>query len=120
MIEHMFSSGGCLFEEPWFPVAAALDLEEKAEEYRVRVELKDFDPTEINVEVTDQSLLIRARHDVPPDDKSGDESSVMARQVDLPSSIDIGKVTATFKLGTLEVVLPRKECVLPRQVPVLT
>ena len=53
--------------------------------------------------------------------ESGPEMEVLARQVDLPSRVEIGKVTATYNKGTLEVVLPRKEeCVLPRKVEVTT
>jgi len=129
MFEHLFNRLPGLIEEPWFPQAATLDLEENEKEYRVRVDLPGFEPGEIAVEVTDRCLLIRARHEttsenrVPPRTTGAEmmgEEMVLARQVELPSCVEVGKVTASYHLGQLEIMLPRKECVLPRKVAVTT
>lgn len=117
MFERLFNRLPTTVEEPWFPQAAALDLEEEAQGYRVCVDLPGFDPEDLTVEVTERSLLIRACHRCPDAASLGDER-MLARRVELPGAVAVDLVTATYHLGQLEVVLPRKQAVPPRKVPV--
>jgi HSP20 family protein len=119
MFERVFDMPVSLIEEPWFPQAATVDLEEKEKEFRVHVDLPGVTRDEIAVEVSDHSLLIRARHENPdPEMLDTEPGWMMARRVDLPASVEIDKVTATLHLGQLEVVLPRKEEMQTRKVEV--
>lgn len=121
MFERLFSRLPAAIEEPMFPHAAALTTEEKEKEFVILIELPDFTPEEIEVEVTEGWLLVKARHEEKVFCEAGEgEVEELARRVDLPPNIVIDAVTATLRHGVLEVVLPKVEAPRVRQVEVKT
>jgi HSP20 family protein len=94
-----------------WPSAEVVELDGK---YAVKVALAGFGPNEIAVTATPREVIVKASHEHR---RSSDEkdakvrwsefrSNDLYRRVPLPASIDVEKVTATFKNGLLEIVAP--------------
>ena len=119
MFERLFSGSSTALAEPCFPHMASLEVEEKESEFEVRIELPGFLPEEIDVEVTRDYLLVRARHEEPaPVGAQEGRVDELARRVDLPAGVDVEKVSALYRHGVLQVTLPRSEPTEIRKVPV--
>jgi HSP20 family protein len=83
-------------------------------EYALKVALGGFEPNEIAVTATPREVIVKASHEHR---RSSDEkdakvrwsefrSNDIYRRVPLPVSVDVEKVTATFKNGVLKIVAP--------------
>lgn len=119
MFERLFSGSATTLEKPWFPHMASMEIEEKEKECEVRIELPGFQPEEIDVEVTEDYLIVRARHEEPaPVGTQEGRVDELARRVDLPHGIDVEKVSALYRHGVLQVTLPRRESAPVRKVEV--
>jgi HSP20 family protein len=127
-----------LFRDPlaWlnggFPARSDVDVEETEDGWLVEARLPGVAPEEVEVEVTDRELVIRARHpsEVDGQDFDDDEpdtrrraakaqySSRYAFRMGLPSAVDPDKVDATMDHGLLRVRLPHSAAHPPRRVAV--
>jgi HSP20 family protein len=96
----------------WKP---AIELEEKDNEFRIKVAVPGVDPKNINVEVTPEDILVKAdlRHE--HEEKKGEvytcefASGNLFRSIHLPKKIDPEKVKAEFKNGMLSLKAPVAE-----------
>jgi len=93
-----------------------LELKENEKEVVVRAEVPGFEATDLNVELRNNFLFIRAG-------KKHEEKGELAewayeRVVELPVETDPAKAAATYRNGVLELHLPKVEAVKPLRIPV--
>jgi len=103
-----------------------LDLVESDKDVTVTVELPGVDPKGVDLEVTENTLVIRGEKKQEKEEKKRSYRHVerqfgsFERRVDLPAAIDAGQVEATFKDGVLTVKLGKNEAARPKRIRVRT
>jgi HSP20 family protein len=91
----------------------AVDMIDRADEIVVRADVPGFEAKEIDVTVTDHTLVIKGEHKEEKEEKKEDyyynERSwgAFARTVTLPANVDAAAIKATVAKGVLEVHLPK-------------
>jgi len=94
-----------------FSPASELIDDQKA--FRARIAIPGFDAKDIQVSAVPDALVIQADTAHTHEGQSGDvrfcefSGKQLFRRLDLPSSIDIDKVTASLDKGILEVTAPK-------------
>ena len=92
----------------------AVDVVESEKAYEITAELPGMDEKSIEVKVTDGYLTIKGEKEEEKEEKKKDyylhERSFgsFERSFDVPESVDLSKIEATFKKGVLTVTLPKK------------
>jgi HSP20 family protein len=126
LLEHFFGRWP-MMEWPWEEeIDRGLEVVEKEKEILVRVAVPGFEPAELVVEIVGNVLTVRAEHrekEVPEKKEEVPVERPLARtlrSILLPEGIEPEKVTALFKNGVLEVLIPRKPEVVPRRIEVKT
>ena len=129
----IFSSSGSIFGrdlEDWLQAERelvwkpAIDLEEKENEFRLRIALPGVNPKDIDIEVTPEDILVKADlHHEHKDEKGEVHTSEFAsgnlfRSIHLPKTIDADKVKAEFKNGMLTLKAPVAEDARPKNVTI--
>jgi HSP20 family protein len=98
-----------------------LEVKEAEKEFVVRAEVPGFEPNELDVELRNNRLFIKAekKHEM------GEKETGFAytercyeRFVELPVEMDPAKVEATYRNGVLEIHLPKTETAATRHIPV--
>ncbi len=120
---------GSVFDSPFFEfqrsgLVPALDFSESEDAYNVKVELPGVSEKDISITLAEGNLEIKGEKKEEKENKT--ELSYccerrygsFSRVVQIPSSVDAEKVTATFKNGILEVALPKQEDAKPREVKI--
>ena len=93
----------------------AIDVSEDAASIRVSAELPGIDRKDVNVEVKDGVLTIRAEKNVENEQRDRNALRIerrygsFYRALALPETVDAGKIDATLRNGVLTVVIPRRE-----------
>ena len=83
--------------------------------WRIGVALPGVAPENVEVNVTGQTVHIRAI------EREGDATTTRYEQmVTVPDTVDAEKIAATFRHGLLELTLPFKEAVKPRRIEIST
>jgi HSP20 family protein len=97
-----------------------LDVTDKEDAIVVRAEVPGFAPAEIDVQVTDDTLVIRAQKKEEKKGKEGEEVSERKcyESITLPAGIAKDKVEAQYQNAVLTVTLPKTERAKGRKVPV--
>ncbi|HEY9183530.1 MAG TPA: Hsp20/alpha crystallin family protein, partial [Gammaproteobacteria bacterium] len=93
----------------------AAELTERKGDFVVSVALAGFAPAEIDVTATPREILIKGEK--KSEQKGGDEpsqvrwsefrSNSVLRRVELPSAIDLEKISANLENGLLKIVAPK-------------
>ena len=108
-----------------FPVTPAVDIVEKDHAFEITAELPGLDAKNIELSLSDDVLTVKGEKREEKEEKSKDryvsERSYgsFRRSIQLPSSIDAGKIDANYKSGVLTVTLPKtaeaqkKQTVIP-------
>jgi len=102
--------------------APALDLYEEKDDVVVKAELPGMEEKEVEISFERDTLTIRGEkkqeQEVKEDNYYHLERSYgkFQRSVVIPSHVDANAAKATFKNGVLEIRLPKKEEVKPRQI----
>lgn len=108
-----------------FPVTPAVDIVEKDHAFEITAELPGLDARNIELNVADDVLTIKGEKKEEKEEKTKDHHvserryGSFRRSVQLPSSIDAGKIEANYKSGILTVTLPKsaeaqkKQTVIP-------
>lgn len=102
-----------------------LNIYDDGESLLVRAEIPGIDPKEIEIEANANSLSIKGERKPKETENQGSahrrerEFGTFHRTVDLPQDIDPDKVKASYKLGILEIVLPKAAASLPKKVEIL-
>jgi HSP20 family protein len=88
-----------------------LDVEEKDNQLVVRAEAPGFEPSEFDVQVVGDQLVLKATHKAEKEDKDKKfqswEQRELYRSVTLPQGVDPEKVDASYKNGVLMITLPK-------------
>ncbi len=108
-----------------FPVTPAVDIVEKDNAFEITAELPGLDAKNIELSVTDDVLTIKGEKKEEKEERTKDRYvserryGSFRRSVQLPSSVDAGKIEANYKSGVLTVTLPKsaeaqkKQTVIP-------
>jgi HSP20 family protein len=110
-----------LFEGEWAP---AIDVYEDENKVVVKAELPGMTDKDIDVNIMSGTLTIKGEKKKEEEKKEQsyyrlDRSyGAFSRSITLPTAVDSGKATASFKNGILEIELPKKEEAKPKQVKV--
>jgi HSP20 family protein len=97
-------------EVVWSP---ASELVEKKDDFCARVALPGFDAKDLEVTATPNALIVRAESTHTHEGKKGEacfcefSGKKLFRRFDLPSGLDVDKVTASLDKGILEIVAPK-------------
>lgn len=94
----------------------AAELEENDDNYEITVALAGFDSDEISVTATPDEIVIKADHESETSEE--DEKSVthwsefhsnkVFRRFELPSNLNVDKVSAQYKDGMLSITAPKQ------------
>lgn len=96
----------------WKP---AIELEEKDNEFKLRIAVPGVDPKDINIEATPEEILVKAEVQHERKEEKGEvhvcefASGNLFRSIHLPKRIDADKVKAEFKNGLLTLGAPIAE-----------
>ncbi len=105
----------------WSP---AVDIYETDDAVVVKAELPGVEKDDISIEVKDGVLTLKGERKFEKEVKEENyhlmerEYGTFQRSFSLPASIDQDKVTASYKNGVLEIILPKKEEVKPKQIQI--
>ena len=105
----------------WTP---AVDIYENNDSVVVKAELPGVERDQISVEVKDGILTLRGERKFEKEVKEESYHRIersygnFQRSFSLPVSVEQDEVTARFKDGVLEVILPKKEQARPKQIQV--
>ena len=91
-------------------------VEDQGNEVVVRAELPGFEEKDLDVQLHDNLLTIRAEKE--QEDGQERHSRSFRRTVTLPSGTDPDKVTATYRNGVLEMHVPKTEQAKGRRIPI--
>ncbi len=114
------------FERPDRPVVPAADVIEKKDKYVVKADLPGIEEKDIQVEVRDGALSIGAERSEEKEHQDGAyrrlerKRGSFRRSFYLGDDVDVEKIKAKYKNGTLTVTLPKSEKVKPHTVKVET
>ena len=101
----------------WNPI---VDIIETKSEYTLHSEIPGVSKVDINLIIKDKSLEINGEKKKPEYKENGKFHyneryfGNFKRVFELPDSIEKDKVSASFKNGTLNIVLPKKEHSIPK------
>jgi len=108
-----------LLESPWSELPAmgdftpALDVSEGKDAITVKAELPGMEPKDIAVTLEGDMLTIKGEKEDKKEDKDERRHRVerswgaFVRRVQLPATVDGGKVNAAFKNGVVTITLPK-------------
>ena len=108
------------FEARW-ETRPAFEMEERENEYVVRVEAPGFEASELEVAVVNNVLTVRAEHP-----RAEAETTVkrpyarLERVLTLPTGVNLEAIEARCHNGILEIHIPRLPEALPRRIEVKT
>ncbi len=110
-----------LLERDWVP---AVDIYEKDSEINVKAELPGLSKDDVSITIENNTLTIngekKRENEVKEENYHRVERSYgsFQRSFSLPSTVDTGKVKATFKDGILMVSLAKREEAKPKKIEV--
>jgi HSP20 family protein len=101
------------------PAKPAADIKETKEEIVVKTDLPGFKRDDIKIDLTEDTLEIRAKHSEETEEEREEEGTTYhrkerrvtsaARTLILPARVKINEVTAHFKDGVLTITMPKLE-----------
>ena len=100
-----------------------VDIREDAEQFSIVADLPGADETSVEATVQNRVLTIEGRTNIEPPqghEALGREFGGVRyrRDFTLPESVDAGRIRARAKNGVLTVVLPKREEVKARRIPI--
>lgn len=101
-----------------------LNLYDDGESFVVRAEIPGIDPKNLEINATVNTLNVKGeRKQIDVDNQTSMHRrergyGTFSRSINLPREIDPDKVQASYKLGVLEIVLPKSEAERPRKVEI--
>jgi HSP20 family protein len=91
-----------------------MDLEDKGKMFQLTVDLPGFKKDDVQVELTDDSVVVNAKHSASEDQKGKNwvrherSSQTFYRKIALPEEIISDQANAKLDNGVLEISLPKK------------
>ena len=110
-----------LMRGAWAP---AVDIHESEEGFSVTADLPGVNKEDIKIDLKNNTLTIsgekKFEEKTPKENYIRIERSYgkFVRSFSMPNNIDSGKIKATFKDGTLELIIPKKEEAKPKQITI--
>lgn len=101
-----------------------LNLYDDGESVIVRAEIPGVNPKDLEINATVNSLTIKGeRKWTEAEEKASFHRrerghGTFSRSINLPQEVDPDKVQANYKLGVLEVMLPKAEATKPRKIQI--
>jgi HSP20 family protein len=107
------------------PVTPAMDIVDKDNAFEITAELPGLDAKNIELSLSDNVLTVKGEKNEEKEEKTKDRYvserryGSFRRSVQLPASVDAGKIEANYKSGILTVTLPKsaeaqkKQTVIP-------
>lgn len=101
-----------------------VDIYETKEEIKMDIELPGMKLDDIKVNIEEDYLIIEGERKDETEEKDRSYHRVeriygkFSRSFNLPSNIDKEKINASFNEGVLNITLPKKESVKPKQIPI--
>jgi HSP20 family protein len=101
-----------------------LDVQDEDKDIVVRAEAPGFEAGDFDIQISDNTLSIRAEHKQESETKKGESRSFERRHasfqrlIPLPANVDPEKVDARFKNGILELRLTKTEGAQRRRIDV--
>jgi HSP20 family protein len=92
------------------------DVAENDQEVRVRVEIPGFEENELDVQLSNDRLTIKAEKEVKCEGR--EEYRSFYRTVTLPSGINTEEAQATYRNGVLELHIPREKGAAPKHIKI--
>ncbi len=106
-------------QRPGFPMVPFkmpyVDVEDMGKEFRVIADLPGFSKEEVNIEVSEDSILIHAKKTSTEEEKNKNyirrerASQTFYRRIELPEKVMADDAKASLNNGILEIMLPKKE-----------
>lgn len=110
-----------LMRGAWAP---AVDIHESEEGFSVTADLPGVNKEDVKIDLKNNTLTIsgekKFEEKTPKENYIRIERSYgkFVRSFSMPNNIDSGKIKATFKDGTLELIIPKKEEAKPKQITI--
>jgi HSP20 family protein len=91
--------------------SAHMNLERTDEGYLVMADVPGFEKEEIDLRFDDGQLVVEARHEVTDESPVGSisRSRHVHESIHVPGDVVVDEISATYRHGVLEVVLPTEE-----------
>jgi HSP20 family protein len=107
----------------WSPL---VDVFEDSEGITLKVELPEVDANDVDIQLEGNALTLRGERKLENADKRESYHRIeryhgsFSRRFTLPSTVEMGNVTANSRDGVLRIFLPKKAETKPRQIKVET
>ncbi len=104
--------------------APAMDILQNKDNIVVKAEIPGMDEKDVEITLEGSTLQIKGEKKYEKEEKEEDRYhserfyGKFQRIVELPSAVDTTAVKATYRQGILEIVLPKKEELKPKQIKV--
>ena len=95
-------------------IMPSVDLEDRGKDFCLTVDLPGFSKENVEIEVSDDSVVIHAKKAVEEEEKRKNyvrrerAAQTFYRRVPLPEMVRSDDAKANLKNGTLEIMLPKK------------
>jgi len=120
-IDRLFGETSAVSRAGVFP---PLNVYDDGESLIVRTEIPGIDPKDLALNATVNALTIKGERKRPEVNEAASfhrrerGHGTFSRSINLPQAIDPNKVQASYKLGVLEVLLPKAEAERPRKIEI--
>ncbi len=100
------------------------DVEDQPEAYVIKAEAPGFAPSDFNIELRGDQLVLQAKKSEKKSDKKGDKSeetftaTEFYRSMTLPPHVNAANIEAQYHQGVLQVTLPKTAEGKGRKIPV--
>jgi HSP20 family protein len=104
--------------------APRVDVEETDKEILVKADLPGVDPKDVDISVSDNSLILRGEKKEEREEKKKNYRAVerfvgqFYREIPLPAGTDKEKITATTSKGVVTVTIPKAPQAQPKKIAV--
>ena len=111
---------------PGVGVFPPLNLYDDGESLVLRAEVPGIDPNDLEISATTNSITVKGERKSKETDAAASfhrkerGHGTFSRSINLSQEINPDKVQASYKLGVLELMLPKAEAALPRRVEVMS
>src|SRR6267154_1255430 len=105
----------------WSPL---VDVFEDSEGITLKVELPEVDANDVDIQLEGNALTVRGERKLENVDKRQDYHRIeryygsFSRSFTLPSTVELGNISAQSRDGVLRIFLPKKSETMPRQIKV--
>jgi HSP20 family protein len=101
-----------------------VDISESDKAIKLKVNVPNVDPKNIKVELQDRMLTVAGKTETEKEDKgerwyrAEREVGEFSQSLKLPESVDLSKIEANIRFGTLQVIAPKLPQSAKKQIPV--